>query len=304
MVRVRVPATAANLGPGFDVLGMALDVYNYIEMETADCGVEITVQGEGKGAIALDEGNIVNRAAAAVFKLAGAAPPGLRINLVNNIPVARGMGSSAAALVGGVLAANYLSSAGLSIDEMIDIAAEMEGHPDNVVPAAVGGITLCTQGSTGIIYGKIYPPEELRAVVAVPDFELSTRAAREALPEAVPLKDAVFNIGRVSLFVYALQRGEMDLVAEAMQDRLHQPYRMHLVPGMQDVFHAAKRAGALGAAISGAGPTLIALTTEGRTDAVSTAMRDAFAHNNVRCTVKTVRPDMRGAEIENTGGRG
>jgi len=303
-VKVRVPATSANLGPGFDVLGMALNLYNFIEMEATDGGLEIFVEGEGKGILPADSRSIVYEVAQKVFKTAGYSPRGIKITLTNSIPIARGLGSSAAALIGGAVAANELSGGKLSLEELINIASRMEGHPDNVVPAAVGGFTICINTEKdGIIFRKIDPPK-VYAVAAVPFFELATKKARNVLPKMVSMGDAVFNIGRSSLLVYALQKGEFQLLKDVMQDRLHQPYRVSLVPGLEGVFEAALDAGALGVFLSGAGPTVIALVQEkdhiGR---IKYSMKEAFSKHGVDCRLLELEPDAHGAVImENDGG--
>ncbi|NLO89855.1 MAG: homoserine kinase [Clostridia bacterium] len=297
-VKVRVPATTANLGPGFDVLGMALNLYNYIEMKEMDSGLEISVEGEGKGILPGDSSSIVYEIAWKVFKLAGYSPRGIKIKLTNNIPIARGLGSSAAALVGGAVAANALSGSRLSLEELINLASEMEGHPDNVVPAAVGGFTLCINTvDEGIIFRKIDPPE-VYAVAAVPFFELSTKKARDVLPKMVSIKDAVFNMGRTSMLVYAVQTGELRLLKNVMQDRLHQLYRVSLVPGMENVFEAALEAGALGVFLSGAGPTVIALTQDKSSiGKIKEAMKITFLNHDMDCSLLELEPDAQGAVI-------
>lgn len=302
MVRVRIPATTANLGPGFDVLGMALSLYNYIDMDFAVSGTDpaIEIVGEGKDKIPKDKENIVYQIAHKVFDKAGfslQSTQSLKIKLENNIPAARGLGSSAAALVGGAVAANALIGNPLSEQELITMASDMEGHPDNVVPAMAGGITLCCQDDGEVLFRKINPPLELKAVAVVPSFELSTSAAREALPETVPLKDAVFNLGRLSLMLYGLQTGDMDLVKDTMKDRLHQPYRLPLVPGMNDVFEAALEKGAAGVALSGAGPTVLALGTPRNAASIGQAMEEAFAHYGIESCKKILNPESTGAII-------
>ena len=299
MVRVKVPATTANLGPGFDVLGMALKLYNYVEMDLLpSCSdLVIEVSGEGKDTIPVSTENIVYQIALKVFTKAGFKINGLSIKLENNIPTARGLGSSAAALVGGAVAANALSGSCLSISELIDIASEIEGHPDNVVPAMLGGITLCCGVNGKTIYRKIEPPTEIVGIAVVPSFELSTKAAREALPQMVPLRDAVFNLGNLSLLLYAFQECDLQLIKEAMGDRLHQPYRLPLVPGMDKVFEAAVDNGAFGVALSGAGPTVLALGDEACCEKIGYSMQEAFFINGIESTVKFLAPDPTGAEI-------
>ena len=297
MVRVRVPATTANLGPGFDVLGMALKLYNFVEMDLLAAGLEIEISGEGADHIPASSENIVYKIAQRVFSKAAFKAEGLHIKLENNIPIARGLGSSAAALVGGAVAANALSGSHLTMSELIDLASEMEGHPDNVVPAMAGGITICCQLEEVTTFRKLEPHEGITGIAVIPSFELSTRAAREALPKLVPMEDAVFNLGRLGLLLYAFQTGDIDLVKEAMKDRLHQPYRLTLVPGMDKVFAAALDKGAAGVALSGAGPTVIAFGSMLLAESIGVSMKDAFQKQGIESTVKVLLPETTGAEI-------
>ncbi len=294
MVRVQVPATTANLGPGFDCLGMALKFYNIVEMVRLASGLVIEVHGEGVQDIARDESNVVYRAAMYLFKQVGFDPGGLRIRLINNIPVARGLGSSASAIVGGLVAANILSGNRLSYRELLTMASQLEGHPDNVAPALLGGIVISTMVEGEVRYVKIDPPAGLKAAVVIPDFHLTTRAAREVLPQHVSLTDAVFNLGRVALLVAALQQGKLDLLATAMEDRLHQPYRASLVPGMKKVLAAARLAGARGVCLSGAGPTLIAFA-DNNLELIARVMKDTLRESGIKARALVLEPSPVGA---------
>jgi len=294
MIRVQVPATTANLGPGFDCLGMALKLYNYVEMKQLDNGLVIEIQGDGIDTIPTNEQNIVYMAAQKVFNKVGAQPTGLKIRLTNNIPTCRGLGSSAAAIVGGVLAANILVGNKLGPKELLEIATEMEGHPDNVAPALMGGIVVSATIEGEIQTIKIAPPTELKTIVAVPDFQLSTKRAREVLPSQITMQDAVFNISHVALLVAALCQGKLDKIGYAMEDRLHQSYRSALVPGMKKVLAAARLAGAKGVVLSGAGPTLIAFTDKS-VDLIAQVMKDTFRQAGVRTKVMVLEPSSVGA---------
>lgn len=291
MVRVKVPATTANLGSGFDCLGMALELHNTVEMSLGGCDLTVEVQGEGEKDIVRDERNVVYQAAARVFRSVGRHVPGLRIRLVNQIPVARGLGSSAAAVVGGLLAANRLAGAGLSVREIMSMAAAMEGHPDNVAPALLGGLVVAVAVDGEIKCAKLDLPAQLKVVVAVPDFTLSTRLARDSLPQQVSMADAVHNLGRVALLVAGMAKGNLEFLGVAMEDRLHQPYRSSLVPGMRKVLAAARLAGARGTALSGAGPSLVALV-DSNWDLIARVMRESFRESGVvaRCMVLTPSP--------------
>lgn len=295
MVMVKVPATSANLGPGFDVLGMALDLYNYVELEETAEGLTIQVEGLGIDDIPKNADNIVYQAAKRVFDLADYHPPGLSMKLINEIPVARGLGSSAAAIVGGIVAANYLAGNKLTKDQLLNLATEFEGHPDNVAPALLGGIIVSAQIDGEVFWRKIHGNSKIKTVIAIPEFTLSTKLSREVLPQKVTLQDAVFNMGRVGMVIMALLEGDIRLLAKAMEDKLHQPYRSQLVPGMEDVFKQLKNK-ACPVALSGAGPTLIAFSGNEDQD-IGKIMQETFSQYGVTCAIKILSPNNIGAEI-------
>ena len=262
-VRLRVPASTANLGAGFDALGMALGLYNEIELERIGIGSGMRLEIEGEGAErlqALGAQNLVARAVTATLIHLGEPPDGLRIRMINRIPLSRGLGSSSAAVLGGAAAAAALAGAALTPEALLDLALPLEGHPDNIAPALLGGLTVATLVGGKVRCVKLPVPELLQVVAVIPDFRLPTVKARQALPPTVPRSDAIFNIGRVALFLAAMQTGRLDLLGEGVKDRLHQPYRAPLVPGMPEVLAEGERAGALACFLSGAGPTLLALT--------------------------------------------
>jgi homoserine kinase len=293
-MKVRVPATSANLGPGFDTLGMAFNLYNTVEMEFRDSGLHIEVEGLGKEAIPTDESNVIYQSARKVFELAGIPVPGLYMKLANEIPLSRGLGSSAAAIVGGIVAANHLCNSALDVQTLLQIATDMEGHPDNVAPALFGGFTIAAIDQGKVRCVRMDPPTELRAVVAVPAFTLATHKSRGVLPTTVSFGDAIFNVSRTAFLVAALCTGHTELLSMAMEDRLHQPYRCCLVPGMEDVWQAAKGAGALSAALSGAGPCLIAFAQTNMQE-IGQAMQVAFKRHNVESEILVLAPDRAGA---------
>lgn len=287
MVKIKVPATTANLGPGFDTLGAALALYNYVTMEEIEQGLEIDIVGEGANILSKDEKNLLYRAAFVTFDKANYKPRGLRILLENHIPMARGLGSSSSAIVGGIFAANELAGGVLSLTEMVDLATELEGHPDNVVPVFYGGFTISAIDNKKVYVKKFSIPEGLKAVMAIPDFFLSTEDSRKVIPPIIPMKDAAFNINRVALLVSAIAQQDLSLLEIAMVDKIHQPYRSTLIPGFWETLAAAKENGAIGTAMSGAGPTLIALATENFAQ-IEEAMQKSFAAYDVDCTVKTL----------------
>ena len=294
MIRVKVPATVANLGPGFDCLGMALEFYNTVELHEVPSGLCIEVHGEGTELIPKNEQNIVYQAAKRVFQKVGYTPTGIRVKLTNNVPVGKGLGSSASAIVGGIIAANVMSGKQLKEKDLLSLAAEMEGHPDNIAPALLGGIIVSVPLDGDVKYIKITPPSQLKCVVAVPDFCLSTKISREVLPQQVSFNDAVFNIGRVALLVASLQQGELSLLSVAMEDRMHQAYRSGLIPGMKKVMAAAKLAGARGVTLSGAGPTLIAFA-DNNMELIAKVMKDTFRQNGIMAKVFILNPSPVGS---------
>jgi len=297
MVKVTVPATTANLGPGFDTMGMALDMYNIVEMDIHET-IEITVYGEGEKEISRDQSNIVYQAAKKVFEKANKQLNGLKIHLTNEIPVARGLGSSAAAVVGGVVAANALLNYPLNEQQLAELVTEIEGHPDNVLPALLGGIVIAGWGQDRLLYKKISPCKDLKAIVAIPNFELATKRAREVLPATVLFKDAIFNINRASLLVSALMSNDYRLLSEVMEDRLHQPYRSQLIPGMNELISKTKDAGAIGVVLSGAGPTMLALTKDNSRKIMAT-MEQVFEQHGISCSVRLLEIIFNGAQVEN-----
>lgn len=294
MIRVQIPATTANLGPGFDCLGMALELYNVVELIPAPRGLSIEVAGEGAADIPRDDRNLVYQAAQRVFSQLDCAPPGLKLRLNNQIPVARGLGSSTSAIVGGVIAANLLGGGKLSVKEIISLASMIEGHPDNVAPAVLGGVVVSVQADGEIKYLKFQPPPVLKGVVAVPDFPLATKASRDVLPAQVSFQDASFNVGRVALLVAALQQGDLSLLGVAMEDRLHQSFRSSLVPGFKKVLAAAKLAGARGVTLSGAGPAVIAFA-DSNFELIARVMGETFRQNGVKARVMVLKPSPIGA---------
>lgn len=296
-----MPATAANLGPGFDTLGMALSLYNYVEVqETTVPGIQVEICGEGKGSLPEDASNTVIQAAKVVFERAGYYPPGLRVILENHIPIARGLGSSAAAYVGGLLGANVLCGQILAQEELMQLAVEMEGHPDNAVPAIVGGVVAAGIIGGRVCWQKIVPPPGLEVIIALPSFELPTQQACAALPLMVPRLDAVYSLQRACLLALSLARGEWEALGALMDDRLHQPYRAALIPGFYEVLDAARQAGALGAALSGAGPAVLALVYKAdheRKREIGKAMQKAFARYKVESEIKCLPLCWEGSQV-------
>ncbi len=283
-IRVQIPATTANLGPGFDCLGLALGLYNTVELSVSAI-TEVHVTGEGAGQLPLSEANLVLRAANKLAAEAGINVPGWRLRQHNDIPLARGLGSSSAAIVGGLVATNELLGAEITTGGLLQLAAQIEGHPDNVAPALYGGLTVCGIEQEQVYCAPLPAPQSLAVVLAIPDFEVSTEMARRVLPDEVPFADAVFNTSHAAMALAALVSENWNLLGAAMKDRLHQPYRAELMPGMEEVIAAAVEAGAYGAALSGSGPTVVAFAGE-EDSAVAEAMVQAFKARNIQ--VRTV----------------
>lgn len=263
MVTIHIPATSANIGAGFDSLGLALSLGNTVLMQEAQ-GCEISSVDETP--VPKRESNLVYRSAKLLYEKCGKPFNGMQIQQSNPIPMARGLGSSSACIVAGLIGANALLKNPCTREDLLTIAAEIEGHPDNVAPAIMGGLVAsCIQG------GKVYSVKKeisptLRFGVFVPSFELLTEKARKALPQTVPHKDAVFNLSRAVLCQAALCEGRLDLLAVATEDVLHQPYRLPLIEGGEEIFSLAKKAGALAVTISGAGPSILAIVEKSNVD--------------------------------------
>ncbi len=263
-VRVVVPATSANLGPGYDALGLALDLHDELTAEVTDGDLEVTVEGEGAGTLALDETHLVVRSMWAGYAAMGVTPPGVRLRCRNAIPHARGLGSSSAAIVGGLALARALVADGdskLPDAELVALAADLEGHPDNVAPAALGGFTIA--GREGERWYAVRAPVDprVRVVVFVPPFSLSTELARGLIPETVPHADAAADAGRAALLVAALA-GAPEHLLTATRDYLHQSYRRPAMPDSLALVDQL-RADGVAAVVSGAGPTVLAFVTDG-----------------------------------------
>ncbi len=297
-VAVKIPASTTNLGPGFDVLGMALNLYNIVEMEVSDSGLNIEINGEGADIISRDKTNMVYMSAKKVFDRIGEKVPPLNIKLNNNIPLARGLGSSGTAIIGGLIAGNIISSAGLTEQDILNMAAEIDGHPDNVAASIFGGIVIASMNNGSVAYMKIMPPKPIKVVAVVPDFHLLTTDARAVLPEKVDIQTAVFNIGRASLLVASLATGDFKHLGISTEDKLHQPYRAKLIPGIDDVFDAAKSADSESAvAISGAGSSVVAFCCNDKSEQIGENMRKAFLKHNIKSHVMIMDIDYKGTEI-------
>lgn len=308
-VSVKVPATTANIGPGFDCLGMALPIYNTITIEETvlpGTGIEINVIAESAAIdelslehIPLDENSLVYKAVELLYNSIGQTPSELKINIHSNIPVARGLGSSASVIVGALIAANELLGKPADEVALLSIACEIEGHPDNITPAIVGGLVLSSQEEDGsVVYRKLNWPNEWAITVCVPDFELSTDIARSVLPKEVPMKDAIFNAQRLGMFVQAVNTKDSDLMKLALKDKLHQPYRMKLVPGLDKIMDNLRHIDSvLGCVLSGAGSSILVISEKNDLDKIRGIVKDTWTDQNIKSDIKTLAIEQNGAQI-------
>jgi len=269
MVQVTVPASSANLGAGFDALGIALTLYNRVFMEETDGTVEkplCIIESLDGAQIPTDETNMVYQSAKTLFERCGRPFRGLHIMQESNIPMTRGLGSSSACLVAGLVGANALLGSPLSLSDISDLAAFLEGHPDNTAPALYGGLVASVMDGGRVHSVSVPVSEQIRFAVFIPDFELKTEYARAILPKQVQREDAVYNLSRAALMTASLFSGRLDNLRVAVQDRLHQPYRFPLIPGADKIFYLAYELGAYAVAISGAGPSILAIIDAGNRD--------------------------------------
>ena len=295
IISVRAPATTANLGPGFDCLGLALDIWNETSFEIGHS--DLSISGEGENELVLDLNNLLYRGFAKPFEILGRDVPAVSIKAKNEIPVGRGLGSSAAAIVSGLIAGDKATGIGLSRAEILRLAAEMEGHADNVGPALLGGLQIVVSSNQEWVTSQVPIPKKISLIIFIPDKLVLTSEARSSLPEAVTLDDAKFNIGRASLFVNSMAQGDIDHLGIATQDRLHQDYRAALLPGINSVMKGALSAGADCVFISGSGPSVIAIS-EDRGMTVCYEMSESASKAGVHGEIRITQPSLYGASLQ------
>ena len=297
-VTVRVPATSANCGPGFDTLGLACNLYNYFTYELIDQGLSLKIEGEGTEKLKAGKNNLAFLSFYKVWDMIVGSKTGLSVIMSNNIPLSRGLGSSSTAIVAGLVAANHLTGNTLSKNEIVQLATEIEGHPDNVAPAILGGMTISYVDNGRASSLKFLPLKPFKLVAVVPDMPLATSLARRAIPKTVPHQDAVFNTSRAALLVGAMLTGDYQHLAAGLDDRLHQTYRAHLIPGMEDAFKAAVNNGAFNAIISGAGSTLMAyVPINVSCEAVGEAMCKVLSEHDLHSVFHILDIDTEGAVV-------
>lgn len=305
-VTVKVPATSANLGPGFDCLGLALPIYNEITVEETvmpGSGVEINIIDETEKydilSIPKDENNIVYKAIELLYNFVGQTASDMKITIKTNIPVTRGLGSSAAVIVGGLIAANELLGSPADEAVLLSIASEVEGHPDNVTPAMMGGFCVASLDEDGsVAYSKILWPENWKLTVLIPDYELDTKIARSILPEAISIPDAAFNIRKASMLIDAVYRQDAELMKKCLKDKLHQPYRQELIKGFKELTELLEnKDDILGCVISGAGPTIMIISKNDGFEKVENEVKQIFTDYNVDCDIRTLDIENEGSKV-------
>ena len=293
MIKVRVPATSANMGPGFDSLGIALKLYNVFGFKETEEGLTF----KGVPEEFCNENNVVYEAMMKCFEKGGYSPKGLEIStLSQDVPVARGLGSSSTCIVGGLVGANEIMGRKFSQDEILEMAVEMEGHPDNVAPALLGGMVVAIIEEGRVYYEKINVHENIKFVPIIPDFRLSTKAAREVLPDKISLKDGVYNVGRAALLVAAMASGKTELLKFACKDAFHENYRSKLIKGFEEVKNEAYRVGALASYLSGAGPTIMTMISE-KEIGFSNRIEDFLVRNGLSWDIHELSIDTVGATV-------
>ena len=297
---IKVPATSANLGPGFDALGLALDLWNEAEfIPTKNKRISVTIEGEGLNKLPIDQSNAVVEAALQVYELAGKPCHGLKIHCTNRVPLGSGLGSSSAALLTGMLGANAMLGEPFSREEILKLAIETEGHPDNVAPAMLGGLVASIIHESHVLSLRLSLTGQhtpIHITVVSPDFDFPTKQARALLPRQIDRKDAIYNISRAVIVTEAFRLGDLDMLQEAMTDKLHQPYRIPLIPGAQAAMEAMQQAGASAVALSGAGPSLIAFSPK-RETAIGKAGQQAFAAAGLQSRVFKLKINRKGAQV-------
>ncbi|MBR1907754.1 homoserine kinase [bacterium] len=308
-VSVKVPATSANLGPGFDCLGLALPIYNIVTIEEKvlpGSGNEINIIVNNKNIdeasvnqVPTDENSIAYKSVEMLYSLTGQVPADLKITIETNIPIARGMGSSASVIVGSLMAANALLSNPADEAAILSIATEVEKHPDNIVPAVVGGLVASSIEDDGsVFYHKLEWPEDWHITLCIPDFELQTEIARSVLPKEVPMQDATFNAMRTAMFVEAVRNKDTELMKYALNDKLHQPYRMKLLPAFAEIQQSMKELdNVMGCVLSGAGPTILIISHGNNIDEIKQRVRDCWNEVNINGEIITTKVEPVGAKL-------
>lgn len=295
-VKVRIPATTANMGPGFDTLGMALKLYNEIEVEEINGETEIYNNG-----VIIEEdfkNNLIYKTIIKTMDKQGYSCKGLKINVSKcDIPMSRGLGSSSSCIVGGIEAANSIMGIKMPKEDVISLATEIEGHPDNVVPAALGGMVISLKIGDRINYSKVKLPSQLRFLAMIPEFEVSTALSRRVLPESYSREDCIFNVSRAAMLVSALNNNELTKLRFCFEDKIHQPYRKKLIRNLDIIFKKSKELKSLGEFISGSGSTLMAVISNENADEFVCSMKKFLDELEDKWKIILLEPDLDGVKI-------
>lgn len=295
MIHIKVPATSANMGPGFDSIGVALTLYNHIWVEEIEEGLQIDIKRKQPIPIPTDESNLIYRTMCHFYHEKGIPVPGIHLVQEDFIPMVRGLGSSAACIVGGLVAANELAGRPCDKEELAQMAAKLEGHPDNSSPAIFGNMVVGAMDEKHLRHICMKLPEDLVFAIMVPDFPVSTEKSRAVLPDAYTRADVVYNVSRAALLVASVAEGNNENLAMAMEDKIHQPYRKTLIPHMDEIFAKAKEAGALACYLSGAGSTLMAMITDENAEVFQEQMSSYFKGIPNHWEITLLKPDNEGA---------
>ncbi len=305
-VSVKVPATSANLGPGFDCLGLALPIYNEITVEETvmpGSGIEINIIENTNSydilSVPKDKNNIAYKAIELLYNFIGQTASDIKITIKTGIPVARGLGSSASVIVGGLMAANKLLGNPADDAVLLSIASEVEGHPDNAAPAMFGGFCLASMEDDGsVVYSKIQWPENWKLTVIIPDYELDTKISRSVLPEKISLQDAAFNLRKCAMLVDAVYRQDAEQMKKCLKDKLHQPYREKFIKGFKELNSLLdNNEDILGCVISGSGPTILVISKNNAFEKVENDVNNLFESLNVSCDIKTLSVENEGTKV-------
>ncbi len=297
MFKVRVPASTANLGPGFDCMGIALNLYNTADFEKTGSGFEIEILDESSAYVPTNENNLLYKAMDAVYRKAGERLDGVKITVKSDIPVTRGLGSSSSGIIMGLVGANHLLDDRFSKDELLHMATILEGHPDNVTPALMGGYTISYAEREKVIYSQTDVSENLRFAAMIPDFYLQTKRSRLALPKFVSMRSATYNVAHASLLASALFSGDEKLLYSCFRDRIHQRFRFSFIKSGEYITRCARRFGAYGSFISGAGPTIMSVVSKDNAD-FEYNMRNLIKTNLKNWRLVMLEADNEGAVIQ------
>ena len=298
MIHIRIPATSANMGPGFDSIGIAVELYNHIWVEEQTTGLTIDVKRDQAIPVPTDETNLIYKTMKYFYEQKGLKMPGVHIVQEDYIPMVRGLGSSAACIVGGLFAANALAGNICDKDELAQMAAQLEGHPDNSNPAIYGSMVVGAQDENKMNHVRLELPDDLIFATMVPDFPVSTADARGVLPDNYTRKDMVFNASRAALLVASMMTGKYENFDMAMEDCVHQPYRAQLIPGMHEIFKHAKEFGAVASYLSGAGSTLMAMVTKDQAEEFERKMSAYLGTLEHNWELNLLKADMQGVLVE------